>query len=56
LSKPCLTGLSITLVTLWKIEFKYNNATFGFSTPMVFNIFFLVGTAGGIYGIGGGFI
>jgi uncharacterized protein len=49
-------SVSVTLATLWKVEFEYNNETFGFSTPIVYTICFLVGIAGGIYGIGGGSI
>jgi len=49
-------SVSVKLATLWKVEFEYNNETFGFSTPIVYTICFLVGIAGGIYGIGGGSI
>jgi len=49
-------SVSVTLATLWKVEFEYNNETFGFSTPLVYTVCFLVGIAGGIYGIGGGSI
>jgi uncharacterized membrane protein YfcA len=49
-------SVSVTLATLWKVEFEYNSETFGFSTPIVYTICFLVGIAGGIYGIGGGSI
>ena len=42
--------------TLWKVEFDYGSEIFEFSTPMVYGICFLVGIAGGIYGIGGGSI
>jgi len=49
-------SVSVTLATLWKVEFEYNSETFGFSTPLVYTVCFLVGIAGGIYGIGGGSI
>ena len=49
-------SVGVTLATLWKVEFEYNNETFGFLTPIVYTICFLVGIAGGIYGIGGGSI
>ena len=49
-------SVSVPLATLWKVEFEYNSETFGFSTPLVYTICFLVGIAGGIYGIGGGSI
>jgi uncharacterized membrane protein YfcA len=42
--------------TLQKIKFEYNRDTFSFSPPIVYVICFLVGIAGGIYGIGGGSI
>jgi len=39
-----------------KIKFEYNHDSFSFSPPIVYLICFLVGIAGGIYGIGGGSI
>jgi len=39
-----------------KIRFEYNRDCFSFSPPIVYIICFLVGIAGGIYGIGGGSI
>jgi uncharacterized membrane protein YfcA len=42
--------------TLRKVEFEYDSEIFGFSTLTVYGICFLVGIAGGIYGIGGGSI
>ena len=46
----------VTSTTLGKVEFDYNSENFSFSTPLVYLICFLVGIAGGIYGIGGGSI
>lgn len=42
--------------TWQKIQFEYNRDSFSFSPPVVYIICFLVGIAGGIYGIGGGSI
>jgi len=43
--------------TTWqKIKFEYDRESFSFSPPIVYIICFLVGIAGGIYGIGGGSI
>ena len=42
--------------TLRKVEFDYDSEIYRFSTPTVYGICFLVGIAGGIYGIGGGSI
>lgn len=46
----------VTAATLRRVEFEYNGELFGFSPPWVYLICFLVGIAGGIYGIGGGSI
>lgn len=39
-----------------RVEFTYDGRTYGFSPLLVYTICFLVGIAGGIYGIGGGAI
>ena len=39
-----------------RVEFTYDDRTYGFSPLLVYTICFLVGIAGGIYGIGGGAI
>jgi len=49
-------SVRVTITTLRKVEFEYDGETFGFSNPLVYTICFLVGIAGGIYGIGGGSI
>lgn len=49
-------SVRVTLTSVRKVEFEYDNEAFGFSTPIVYAICFLVGIAGGIYGIGGGSI
>jgi len=48
--------VAVSESTLRKVIFEYGNERFEFSTPLVFTICFLVGIAGGIYGIGGGSI
>ena len=53
---PASHTVRVTISTFRRVEFEYNRETFGFSTPMVYTICFLVGIAGGIYGIGGGSI
>jgi uncharacterized membrane protein YfcA len=57
-SAPVDASHSVRVIarTLRKVEFEYDNEMFGFSTPIVYAICFLVGIAGGIYGIGGGSI
>ena len=57
-SAPAGTSRSVRVIasTLRKVEFEYDSEIFRFSTPMVYGICFLVGIAGGIYGIGGGSI
>ena len=57
-SAPAGTSHSVRVIasTLRKVEFDYDNEIFRFSTPTVYGICFLVGIAGGIYGIGGGSI
>ena len=57
-SAPAGTSHSVRVIasTLRKVEFDYDSEIFRFSTPTVFGICFLVGIAGGIYGIGGGSI
>ena len=42
--------------TFRRVEFRYDSETYSFSPPLVYLICFLVGIAGGIYGIGGGAI
>jgi len=42
--------------TISRVEFKYDYETYSFSPPLIYLICFLVGIAGGIYGIGGGAI
>jgi len=46
----------VTAATLRRVEFEYDGELFGFSPSWVYLICFLVGIAGGIYGIGGGSI
>ena len=46
----------LTVADLRKVEFKCDGETYRFSTPVVYVVCFLVGIAGGIYGIGGGSI
>jgi len=46
----------VTMSTLHKVAFEFNSENFHFSPPMVYGLCFLVGIAGGIYGIGGGSI
>jgi len=46
----------VTLSSARRIEFTYDDQTYGFSPLLVYTICFLVGIAGGIYGIGGGAI
>ncbi len=57
---PNIAGSShrvhVTVANMRKIEFVYDSETFSFSPPLVYGICFLVGIAGGIYGIGGGSI
>jgi uncharacterized membrane protein YfcA len=57
-SAPAGTPHSVRVIasTLRKVEFDYGSEIFRFSTPTVYGICFLVGIAGGIYGIGGGSI
>lgn len=57
-SAPAGTSHSVRVIasTLRKVEFDYDNEIYRFSTPTVYGICFLVGIAGGIYGIGGGSI
>jgi len=42
--------------TFKRVEFEFDSETYSFSPPLVYFICFLVGIAGGIYGIGGGAI
>jgi len=57
-SAPAGTSHSVRIIasTLRKVEFEFDSEIFRFSTPTVYGICFLVGIAGGIYGIGGGSI
>jgi uncharacterized membrane protein YfcA len=43
-------------ISLRRIEYEFWGETFSFSTPAMFGLAFVVGIAGGIYGIGGGAI
>jgi len=58
LSSPPPSSHSLRVIesSLHKIKFEYNSDIFSFSPPIVYVICFLVGIAGGIYGIGGGSI
>jgi len=42
--------------TLKRVEFEFDSEIYRFSPPLIYFICFLVGIAGGIYGIGGGAI
>jgi uncharacterized membrane protein YfcA len=57
-SAPAGRSHSVRVIanTLRKVEFNFDSEIFRFSTPTVYGICFLVGIAGGIYGIGGGSI
>ena len=57
-SAPAGTSHSVRVIasTLRKVEFDYDSEIYRFSIPTVYGICFLVGIAGGIYGIGGGSI
>lgn len=46
----------IRRASLRRVEFDYQDETFAFAPPIVYGLCFLVGIAGGIYGIGGGSI
>ncbi len=48
--------VKVTLSTFKRVEFNFENETYGFSPPVVYLICFFVGIAGGVYGIGGGSI
>jgi len=48
--------VQVISATLRRVEFEYHSETYRFSPPLVYMICFLVGIAGGIYGIGGGAI
>ena len=43
-------------ISLRRVEYEFWGETFSFSTPAMFSLAFVVGIAGGIYGIGGGAI
>jgi len=49
-------NVSVTHSSARHVEFTYAGRTYGFSPLLVYTICFLVGIAGGIYGIGGGSI
>ncbi|MBC2709526.1 MAG: sulfite exporter TauE/SafE family protein [Desulfosarcina sp.] len=49
-------SVRVTVSTFRRVAFEYGGEMFKFSTPLVYLICFLVGIAGGIYGIGGGSI
>ena len=57
-SAPAGRSHSVCVIasTLRRVEFDFDSEIFRFSTPTVYGICFLVGIAGGIYGIGGGSI
>ncbi|MBW1842284.1 MAG: sulfite exporter TauE/SafE family protein [Deltaproteobacteria bacterium] len=48
--------IRVILSTRRKVTFEFNDETYRFSPPVVYGLCFLVGIAGGIYGIGGGAI
>ena len=48
--------VSVIQSSLKKVSFEFNQEIFNFSPSLVYGICFLVGIAGGIYGIGGGAI
>ncbi|MBC8431965.1 MAG: sulfite exporter TauE/SafE family protein [Desulfobacterales bacterium] len=48
--------VDVKMSTMKKVEFEYDGETFEFSSPIIYALCFLVGIAGGIYGIGGGSI
>ena len=48
--------VSITQSSLKRVEFSFDDQSFGYTPSIVLGICFLVGIAGGIYGIGGGSI
>jgi len=48
--------VQVITATLRRVEFEYHSETYSFSPPLIYLICFLVGIAGGIYGIGGGAI
>lgn len=48
--------LQVTESTIKRVAFEFDGKIYGFSPPLVYMICFLVGIAGGIYGIGGGSI
>jgi len=54
--KESSPSVKVIEATWQRIKFDYNRASFSFSPPVVYIICFLVGIAGGIYGIGGGSI
>lgn len=49
-------AVSITRNSFKKVEFIFDGNTFNYKPSIVFSLCFLVGIAGGIYGIGGGSI
>lgn len=49
-------NVSVTRSSARRVEFTYDGRAYGFSPLLVYTICFLVGIAGGIYGIGGGSI
>lgn len=54
--KESSRSVKVIEATWRNIKFDYNHDSFSFSPPVVYIICFLVGIAGGIYGIGGGSI
>ena len=53
---PNASRVFVSLSSIRRVVFEYDQETFQFSPPLVYIICFLVGIAGGIYGIGGGSI
>jgi uncharacterized membrane protein YfcA len=51
-----LPAVVVRRFSLTRIEFEFYGETFGFSTPGISALAFIVGIVGGIYGIGGGAI
>jgi len=48
--------VNVKTSTVRQVKFEYDGETYTFSPPIIYTLCFLVGIAGGIYGIGGGSI
>lgn len=48
--------LKVTQSTIRSVQFEFYNESYAFSPPSIYTLCFLVGIAGGIYGVGGGAI